>query len=474
MQHNKKYLIITLWISAIAFIGAGFVGWGTYSYGSKSKAIARVGDVDIQLSEFQIVYSNLYGYYSQMFGGNFDQTMAKKLQLENSAFNILKREALLVNLANDYGLRVLDKEIAENIVNNRNFFKDGKFSREQYELILKNSGLTPKEYEKRLSKVVLISKLQDLLKVSTTPFEEEVISSLIKLKDKLELKILRASDVDVNVSDDEVKAYWEANKNRYVSEELYSITYIITPLLDKVYTPQEIDNFYNRNALDYNGTLEEVKSQVIEDMLKKDSKRNAMKDYIAFKKGNFNGEEHNATIGQINLLLSPEDTDELKNLKAGQVMKPKYSNGRYITVRLVAIKPPEVLPFEEVKEMAREEVMRQKQEKQLLEVAKNSYQNFSGQITDYIGINDANKIVGLFPQEANQLLITIFTQSVDSGFVKIGSKAVLYKVLEQKIDDSIDSKATSEVIKNIKEKILDDNLIKKLEYHYLVETYFKG
>jgi len=35
MQTHKKWLIITIWIATIAFVGAGFVGWGAYSYGKK-------------------------------------------------------------------------------------------------------------------------------------------------------------------------------------------------------------------------------------------------------------------------------------------------------------------------------------------------------------------------------------------------------------------------------------------------------
>ncbi len=474
MQHNKKYLIITLWISVITFVGAGFVGWGSYSYGSKSRAIAKIGDVEIKLSEFQITYSNLYGYYSQMFGGNFDESMAKKLRLQESAFNILKREALLINLANEYGLSVLDEEIAKNIYQNHNFFKDGKFDRQQYELILQNSGLTPKEYEARLYKVILISKLQELLKMPTTPFEEEVISSLLKLKDKIELKILTTSDVNVTLSNDEVKAYWELNKNQYLSDELYTISYIETPLVDKLYTEDEIQNFYNTHALEYNDKLENVKSQVIEDMLKKESKKSAMKDYIAFKKGTYTGNVQTTTVGEINLLLSSEDLNELKKLKVSGVMKPKYSNGVFITAKLDKIQPPQIQPFDEVKEIVMEELSQQKREEKILEIAKNSYQKFEGEVIGYVGINDADKISTLQLQEANQLLTTIFTQSVESGFVKLGSKVAMYRVLEQKSDDDNNSDNISDATKGLKEKILDDNLIKKLEYYYSIETYFKG
>ena len=175
MQHNRKYLIVTLWLSAIAFVGAGFVGWGSYKYGSKATAIARIGNVDIKLAELQMAYSNLYGYYNQMFGGKFDKDMAKEMRLEESAFDILKREALLLNLAEEFGLKILDKEIAENIIRNESFFKNGIFDRGQYEAILLNSRITPKEYEDRLAKSILITKLRELMPVVTTHFEKSYL-----------------------------------------------------------------------------------------------------------------------------------------------------------------------------------------------------------------------------------------------------------------------------------------------------------
>ena len=46
MQKHKKYLVITIWISTIAFVGAGFVGWGAYDFNkSRATSVAKVGDI---------------------------------------------------------------------------------------------------------------------------------------------------------------------------------------------------------------------------------------------------------------------------------------------------------------------------------------------------------------------------------------------------------------------------------------------
>ena len=47
MQKHRKYLVITIWISTIAFVGAGFVGWGSFDYGSMSGDVAKVGKVKV-------------------------------------------------------------------------------------------------------------------------------------------------------------------------------------------------------------------------------------------------------------------------------------------------------------------------------------------------------------------------------------------------------------------------------------------
>jgi hypothetical protein len=42
MQRHKKWLVITIWISTIAFIGAGFVGWGAYDFGKTEGTVIYI------------------------------------------------------------------------------------------------------------------------------------------------------------------------------------------------------------------------------------------------------------------------------------------------------------------------------------------------------------------------------------------------------------------------------------------------
>lgn len=474
MQHNRKYLIVTLWLSAIAFVGAGFVGWGSYKYGSKATAIARIGNVDIKLAELQMAYSNLYGYYNQMFGGKFDKDMAKEMRLEESAFDILKREALLLNLAEEFGLKILDKEIAENIIRNESFFKNGIFDRGQYEAILLNSRITPKEYEDRLAKSILITKLRELMPVVTTHFEKELFGSILTLKDKLEYKILSFDDVNVSLSENDVLLYWESNKNRFLTEPEYQIKYIETAITDKNYTENEQQEFYNANGLKYDVNFSEAKDEIKKDMLERDAKREAMKDYLALKKGESSKELKELQMNSNNMILSEESMAELKMAKIGDILKPQLSiNGIFVTVRLENVILPREKSFDEVKSEVSLELKNIKSKEALSKLAQDSYMNFSGKESDFLAVTDGAKIEGIFPQDGSELLSTIFTSSTNQGFVQLDSKIVLYKILQQKVDkEGVED--ISEQMLEVKERVFEDNLIKRLEYYYPIQTYFKG
>lgn len=89
MQRHKKWLVITIWISTIAFVGAGFVGWGSYNYGSKGSVVATIGNKEINFEELNKEYSSLYGQYAQLFGDSFNQELAKQLRLEDIALSQL-------------------------------------------------------------------------------------------------------------------------------------------------------------------------------------------------------------------------------------------------------------------------------------------------------------------------------------------------------------------------------------------------
>lgn len=168
MQRHKKWLIITIWISTIAFVGAGFVGWGQYSYGDKAGAVAKVGNIEITQGSLQKSYSRLYAKYNEMFQGNFDEEKAKQFGLQKQALEELVQQALLLNLAASYDLELSDTELIAALTKQEYFFRDGAFDKESYKIVLSQNHMSTQEYETALRKDLLIQKLLKLLPVETS------------------------------------------------------------------------------------------------------------------------------------------------------------------------------------------------------------------------------------------------------------------------------------------------------------------
>ena len=116
MQKHNKYLVVTIWVATIAFIGAGAVSWGNMNLSSKASSVAKVGDVQISKIKYAFTYDQIYSQYAQKLGNKFDKNVAKKLGLEKNVLKTLIQQALLLNLANEYGIIATDKEVGLEIV----------------------------------------------------------------------------------------------------------------------------------------------------------------------------------------------------------------------------------------------------------------------------------------------------------------------------------------------------------------------
>ena len=80
MQKHKKYLVITVWISALALIFAGLVEWGGGGFSSISKDyIAKVKNQDISRQEYETVYFNIYN-------SKYDKTYSTCKYFYNTCF----------------------------------------------------------------------------------------------------------------------------------------------------------------------------------------------------------------------------------------------------------------------------------------------------------------------------------------------------------------------------------------------------
>jgi len=483
MQRHKKWLIITIWISTIAFIGAGFVGWGQYKYGDKASAVAKVGEVEISMNELQKTYSRLYQQYNQMLQGNFDEEKAKQFGLQKQALNQLIQQALLLNLAKSYDLMVSDIELFNVIKSQNVFYKNGAFDKELYKQILSQNRMTPKEYETSLRKDILLQKTLALLPVKASKNEAKIVTTLMSIADKLNYKVLSADMITVKPTDAELKKFWEGIKENFMTDITYEVVVVKVNPIAKHYEDATVKKYYNENKTHFKDSegkilpLESAKNVVTKELNAKASKDAALRKYIAFKKGKLdpNEQQEKLTISQHNNPLGEAALKTVKKLSLTKpYAKPVLVNGVYYIIELVKTTPAMPKTFEAAKAEVLPLYIEQTKKEKLLELANSSIANFKGKTTDFITIDAVAKLQDLSEKEAGEFLQKLFTSNKKRNFITLNDgKVVLYNILEQKLLTNKNSKE-SDVIARLKSTMFSEGLLKTLQNKYQTEIFIQG
>ncbi len=478
MQRHKKWLITTIWVSTIAFVGAGFVGWGSYDFGKSQGAVAVVGDKEVKFTAFQNEYNNVYNQYARMFGDQFNQEMAEKLNLQDVALNQVVQKYLLLNYAEQLGLEATQKEVAKQLVQINAFTKDGQFDKDTYIKVLSQNRTKPAEFEAQLKQDLTIQKVQQLFTVQTPSTELEEMSKLLTMSDNIDIKVINAATLSVEAKPEDVKAYWEKNKNNYMSQTSYELNITEMPITLLTPSDAEIEQFYTERKLDYKHedgrikTLDEARETIIFDLSAKEVKKDALRLQLKLKKEE---EKFATTVKYLDteFPFASEDIETIKAEKEGTVLKPFLHDNKYIIAQIAKINKPQPLSFEQAQVMAQQDYKSEEKQNLLKTKAQEELKNFTGMNIGFVNRSSIYSIPGLNAQEAQQFLNQLFSSTSKEDVVMLATKAVVFKINESKMGDT--SLAMDQNFKNsiqsLKENQLLTNLLEKLRTQYEVYTY---
>ncbi len=440
MQKHKKWLIVTIWISTIAFVGAGFVGWGSYDYGKSNSTVAIVGDQEIPLADLQNEYSSLYSQYQQMFGESFNKELAKQLKLEEAALQRVINKHLFINYATDMGLMVTDEEIAKEIIKIPSFQKDGKFDKNTYLSVLKQNRRSASEFEAILKQDLLTQKIQNILNVSLTTNEIQNISKLMYIQDKVSIAIIDSKNIKIDTKESLIKNYWSQNKDNYKSDNGYKISY--------------------------------TKIDTVDIKTKKEMKKIALKKYLKLKKGT---EKFITTtvIYDSSTIFSPNNIIKIKNMKKDETLKPIYDNNNYYIVKLLGNVSPEPLEYNDIASIAKNDFINFEKDKILKVKIDNLVKDFIGKDIGYINRDNLPKIQGFTNDEISKLVEKILSSTSKIDFITLNNKTIVFNITDSKFGN-YDKKGDNDIVSTIgslKTNLLSSSLLNELKNKYEVTTF---
>lgn len=477
LQSRRKFLVIVLGITVFAFVGAGFVGWGSYSYGSKSGAIATVGDEKITFLQYQQAYTSLHNIYSQFYENGIEPAMEN--ELKQVALNGLINESLLVSFAKDLGLKVSADEVQAKILTIEAFKQDGKFSKDLYVSAIRNTRNEIKDFEADLAHQLLIEKLSKFINMPATKSEIDSLAATMFMQDRLEMKVIEAPKT-VAVSHEEAKKHYEANRFNYMGEAKYDVTYTKVELKGYAATAEEAKEYYDKNRgefLSSEGTVQaydQVSTAALKGAKMAKARRDALREKIALRDGKIAG----TTLANLNFTNDKLSLEVMQALEAGQnkgVLDPIAVEDGYVIAKLDKRYAPEPKSFEEAYKMIEGEIRVQKIMALVDEMAQKELASFKGKDIGFISRADADKLTQLNPHEAEQVVDQIFGSTEQKGVINLGNRAVLYKIVEQKLFDqskrSEAEKMLEENIARLKLSQVQQGLLEQLKARYKITVY---
>ena len=480
MQKNNKFLIITIWIATISFIFTGATAG--FSFGIKSNSIGKVGSIELKRDRFSMDYNNLFDRYNQMMQGKFDQDQAKKMGLEQQVLNNMATQAKILNLAKDFGIVVTDEETGKKLATIPSFQTDGVFDKTIYNTFITNSPFQQGVFEESVKDQLIIEKTLNMLGSKSLENEYNSFKIAFEVADKIKYSLLSNSDVNITIEDKKLKEFWEARKDQYQTPKQYTLDIQWTTTNDTEVTEEEIQAYYDENKFKYTDKdgkilpLADVKAWLTDDVKVKKAHKPAFKRFLEFKKGKAQKTE-TLTLNINDPKLSKELWIEIKNKILNDFLKPKVVNKKYASVKIVSIVQPVTKSFEDVKaeitpkfkEVANKEALSLLAEKKL-----STIDSDETNVSTFITLDNAEtQKLGLNKQDTVNFVSKLFTSEQEKGIIPIGSKVLVYKIVEQKLV-TLENNNTEELYSNtdkVKKQSFETSLIKKLDNMYPTEFY---
>jgi peptidyl-prolyl cis-trans isomerase D len=227
MRKNAGTWLIKILLGAIVLV---FVFWGVGSFRDRGAGrVASVNGDPIMVQEYNEAYNHLVEEIKQRYGNRLNDEMLKMLQVKKQALDQLIEKRLLLTEAKRLNFIVSDEELSSSIKAIPAFQDNGNFDNRRYRAVLTQNHLTPESFEVKQREFILMDKVKSLVSDSVKISDSE-IEDAYQWKNsqiKIDYVLFDPSLIsDIRLSEDEVKAYFDAHKDTYKTEPKRKTVYL--------------------------------------------------------------------------------------------------------------------------------------------------------------------------------------------------------------------------------------------------------
>lgn len=396
MRRHRGWLKWSLALVVLTFV-VFFIPNFTSTGAAPSEVLAEVEGQEITVREFQRRYSAQIQAYRNAYGSQLSEQLLRQLGIEQQILQQLVDEQAMVAEARRQGISVSDVEIRERILKLPAFQENGRFIGEvRYRQMLQfnNPPMTPSDFEDNLRRAVLVEKLRTAVTGWMSVTDAEVDQEYRRRNDKVKLDVVPltpdAFRSQVNVSDADLAAYFEKNKESYRIGEKRKIRYALVDVEDirkQLTIPEtEIEASYKQNNAQYS-TPEQVRASHIlfktegkdevavkvqaDEVLKR---AKAGEDFAALAMQYSEDDSNKAKGGDLDYFgrgtMVPEFEQAAFGMKAGEMSDLVKTSFGFHIIKVVDHKPAATRPLAEVRAEIEDQLKWQKAQQQAEQIAK--------------------------------------------------------------------------------------------------------
>jgi peptidyl-prolyl cis-trans isomerase D len=399
------------WIAKLilALITVPFALWGIESYfnrGGGGDVVAEVGKAKVYRQEFNQALQNQADSLRQSQGAKYDPAITQSKEFRESVLNsVVDRKALLLTAA-DAKLVAPDREVASIIQQIPLFLEDGQFSRERYESVLRQRGLTPIGFENEIRQDIMLRALQSpLVRAVVVPgATADRLARLVSQQREVSWADIAPAQfaAQAQISDSDVAGYYNAHKADFTDPEAARVEYVVLSkeaLAGAVQPSEEdIQNYYRANQAKFGEPEHRTASHILIAAAKGDAsarqkaraKAESLLAEIRKNPASFaelakrdsqdpDSAAHGGSLGSFprGVMVKPFD-DAVFSMKVGELRGPVETDYGYHIIRLDGITPSKAAPLASVRDSIVAELRAQQGQKQFAKAA----ENFSNLVYD--------------------------------------------------------------------------------------------
>lgn len=258
LRRHRRWFFVFLWVVILAFVILYIPNLDPNAAIADAN-VATVGGRKIAASAYQRQYLLQRRQFMAMNQG-MDESMLERLGLREQVLSSMVRDQIEDLEADRLGFSVDDTALVKAITGDPKLQNGGKFiGTAALGQILAQQGMTLQDFEKEVRRQLKAQRLREAVTDGVTVTDAEVEAEFRRRTELVHAEYvyldLAKFEAGIQPSDDEVKAHFEANRERFRLPERRVISYL---LVDPVElragakpTGSEVENYYRNNQAEY-------------------------------------------------------------------------------------------------------------------------------------------------------------------------------------------------------------------------------